>query len=514
MSFEGLPAEASSVQDFSAPPETYEDQKPGEACGVFGIYAPGEPVAKLAYYGLQELQHRGQNGAGIMVNGDMGIFGHTGEGYLKEAIPEAAPRIDANTGREFSVLDAVSNAGIAIGHTRYATQGSKPQPIKWGEMAVAMNGHVELFEGLPEAYGLDPQQYESDTDYIAALYSQQTEEMADPVLATLDISNRLNGAFSTVIMDDNKMIAVRDPWAHRPLSIGALPEGGFVVASEGAAIERVGANFVRDMEKGEIVVADERGLRSLALEREEEERNCMFEYVYFARPDSTVNGVSVYRARENMGRALAKDFTVAADIVVGVRESGTSAAIGYSKESGLFKEEGLFKNQYVQRTFIEGGIARKQLLNRKQRVNRDVVEGQRVVLVDDSIIKGNTMADLVFDLKEYGGAAEVHVRSAAPRYMYPCYMGMDTRDDRKLIARMMSNEQIAGTIGADSVAFNSLKRVRQSIMRAARTESAAARAGNLCDSCITGEYAFPVPPCQAPISAQKIVAKEAMLLAA
>ncbi len=502
MKHEGMSAEIEVIAETAplAHEAANNPEKPGEACGVFGIYAPGQEVAKLAYYALHEIQNRGQNGAGIMVNGQHGLIGHKGVGLIDAAIPEAVPVLDQRTGRTVSILDEMSAGSIAVAHTRYVTNGDKTsdssQPIRRGGLALATNGHVELLEDLEATYGLDAADYVSDSDFITALYSQQTEELGSVELAVLEVSQRLNGAFSTVLTDGERLIGIRDPWAFRPLSLGALPDGkGYVFASEQpGAFDVVGATFVRDLEQGEVVVIDRHGPRSLMIDRQEERLNCMFEYIYFARPESAINGVSVYQARENMGRALAMDDSVEADIVVGVRESGTSAAIGYSKASGLFREEGLFKNPYAVRSFIEDGSLRSRILSRKQRPNSDTLAGQRVILVDDSIIKGNTMADLVQDIRD-AGATEVHVRSAAPRYMHPCYFGMDTRDASQLIARSLSDEEIRDKIGADSVAFNSVERVRQSIIRVARTEAIARRAGQICHACATGDYPVEVPPC-------------------
>lgn len=525
MSLERGPVETKIVAEFEQPivlPEndlpvvdalqSFEDQKPGEACGVIGIYAPGLPVAKLAYYGLHELQHRGQNGAGVVVNGRLGLVGHKGRGLIDAAIPELVPMTDLKTGKVFSVLDEMTNADTAVGHTRYDTSGKKTfegaQPNVSNDLAVVTNGHVEILSELEVRYDLSSANFATDSEFIAALYGKRSIELDSVELAVLEVSAQLNGAFSTVIMDKvgKKLIGIRDPWAFRPLSLGVLPNSkGYMFASEPAGFEVVGATFVRDLEKGEIVVVDENGPRTLMMNRNEEQMNCMYEYIYFARPDSTINGVSVYLARENMGRFLAIDHPVNADIVVGVRESGTSAAIGYSKESGLPKEEGLFKNPYVARSFIEDGEMRDIILGRKQRVNRDVLEGMSVVLVDDSIIKGNTINNMVKMLRD-AGATEVHVRSAAPRYMHPCYMGMDTRDASKLIARGLTDEEICAQIGADSIAFNSVGRVKEAVRAASRTSRAAKTAGKICDSCVTGKYPFATPPCQAGLVAKKTTA--------
>lgn len=486
-----------------------QDDKLQDECGVFGVYAPGEPVALLTYQGLRGLQHRGQSGAGIAVADmtssycqapevGMPLIVHKNTGLVDEAIhTEVYPLPEQGTSR----LDLSYHSSVAIGHVRYSTAerndpaATQPFVGKLTGIAVAHNGHIDDMERVAGLYGIPSDGTVSDSALLTRVLDQRTALHGRLETALHEVLTEINGAYCLTITDGDRVVAARDPWGFHPLALGALPEDkGFMVASEPVVFGELGGTYERDIEPGEVVVLDAQGVTSSRLERQEPVRRCMFEYVYTARPEGRIDGVSVYRARKNLGRYLAEDYpAVDADVVVGVPNSGLAAAAGYAETSGLPRVDGILKNPYIGRTFIERGAKRKQTLAEKFHMNSDELLGRRLVLVDDSLIKGNTMKQLVSMLRG-AGAAAVHVRLSAPRYENPCLMGMDTHDVGLLIARAYGNEEIAAIIGADSVAFNDVGRVEQAIDEASVDPRIKRGLGSFCTACATGTYPFPVEP--------------------
>lgn len=460
------------------------EKGPQDACGVFGVWAPGEEVAKLAYFGLYALQHRGQESAGIATSNGEQLLVYKDMGLVSQVFDETA--LNALTGH------------IAIGHTRYSTTGAsvwenaQPTlgPTAGGTVALGHNGNLtntgELVELVAERYG--PQRRgelargnTTDTAVVTALLAGDPDHTLETT--ALEVLPRLKGAFCLVFMDENTLYAARDPHGVRPLVLGRL-ERGWVVASETAALDIVGASLVREIEPGELVTIDAEGLRSQRF-AEPDPTGCVFEYVYLARPDTTIAGRSVHAARVEMGRVLAREFPVDADLVIPVPESGTPAAIGYAAESGIKYAQGLTKNAYVGRTFIQPSQTLRQLgIRLKLNPLREVIRGQRLVVVDDSIVRGNTQRALVRMLRE-AGAAEVHVRISSPPVRWPCFYGIDFASRAELIATGLSPEEVGRSIGADSLGYISLEGM------VAATEQPKAR---LCTACFTGRYPIELPP--------------------
>ena len=430
-----------------------------EECGVFGVFSPDtKDVASLCYYGLFALQHRGQESAGIVVNDD-GVFN-----YLKD------------TGLVSQIFDAerLSKLGpgnMAVGHVRYGTTGSgdrkNAQPIVVnhlkGNMALAHNGNLvnsyELRTELEEQGSIFHST--SDTEVIAYVITKErlhTKNIEDAVCEAL---GRLEGAYSLIIMSPSKLIAARDPHGFRPLCYGQRDDGTYIIASETCALDAVNARFIREIEPGEVVTITKDGIKSNREHCGGKKSFCVFEYLYIARPDSICEGCSVHAARIRAGELLAEAYAIDADIVVGVPDSGTDAAIGYSHRSGIPYDIGLIKNKYIGRTFIapEQGL-REEMVSIKLNVVRPVIEGKRVILVDDSIVRGTTCAKIVKRLRE-GGATEVHLLSSAPKYLNPCYYGVDIDTRETLIAANHPTEEIAKIVGADSIHFLSIEDVKK-----------------------------------------------------
>jgi amidophosphoribosyltransferase len=466
-----------------------DPQQPGpqDACGVFGVWAPGEEVAKLTYFGLYSLQHRGQEAAGIAVSDGSGVVVYKDLGLVAQVFDE--PTLASLRGH------------IAIGHARYSTTGASnwenAQPTLRatppGEpgaadsatttIALAHNGNLvntaELASRVAEL-GIGDATTTSDTALVTALLVARPDLSVEA--AALEVLPTLRGAFSFVFMDEDTLYAARDPQGVRPLVLGRL-ERGWVVASETAALDMVGASVVREIEPGELLAIDEHGLRSSRFAAPEP-KGCLFEYVYLARPDSTISGRNVYAARVGIGRALAREYPAEADIVIPVPESGTPAAIGYAEESGIPYGMGLVKNSYVGRTFIQPSQTIRQLgIRLKLNPLRDVVRGKRVVVVDDSIVRGNTQRAIVRMLRE-AGAVEVHVRISSPPVKWPCFYGIDFATRAELLANGLDTEGIRRSIGADSLGYVSL----QGLIGA--TEQPKTR---LCRACFDGEYPIDLP---------------------
>lgn len=430
-----------------------------EECGVFGLFATETTdVASSVYYGLYALQHRGQESCGIVVNDDGVFHAHRAEGLVNDAFtPE--------------VMTSLGQGNMAVGHVRYGTTGTagihNAQPIVInhikGSMALAHNGCLTNALELREELELSGSIFHttSDTEVISYLITKERLNAPSIEESVNRAIRRLKGAFSLVIMSPSKLIAVRDPHGFRPLCYGITPEGHTVFASESCALDAIGATLVRDLLPGEIMVRDKNGLRSITDHcGTAPQTSCVFEYIYFARPDSVIDGYSVHKARIRAGQFLAKENPVEADVVVGVPDSGLDAAIGYSQESGIPYEIGFIKNKYIGRTFIAPGQkVREDKVRIKLNPVSDVVRGKRVVLIDDSIVRGTTCARIVRLLRE-AGATEVHMRISSPPFIAPCYYGTDIDSKKRLIACNHTHEEIVKIIGVDSLGYLSQNAVQ------------------------------------------------------
>ncbi len=444
------------------------------------MWSPGEEVAKLAYFGLYALQHRGQESAGIAVSDGDRIVVYKDMGLVAQVFDEAA----------LSTLRGY----IAVGHCRYSTSGAstwenaqptfRSTPV--ASLALGHNGNLintlelaAIASGADGERGAASQRATTDTDVLTALFADpRMASVEESALASLPL---VRGAYSLVFMDEHTLYAARDPQGFRPLVLGQLASG-WVVASETAALDIVGASFVREIDPGELVTIDERGVRSRHFARPHP-AGCLFEYVYLARPDTAIAGRSVQATRVQVGRMLAAEHPVEADLVIPVPESGTPAAIGYAQASGIPYGQGLVKNSYVGRTFIQPSqTIRQRGIRLKLNPLREVIAGQRVVVVDDSIVRGNTQQAIVAMLRE-AGAAEVHVRISSPPVAWPCFYGIDFATRAELIAGGSTVEEIRDSIGADSLGFISLEGL---------TEATTIPAGRLCRACFDGQYPIPV----------------------
>jgi amidophosphoribosyltransferase len=457
-----------------------EDKGPQDACGVFGVWAPGEEVAKLTFYGLYALQHRGTESAGIATSDGSRILVYKDMGLVSQVFTES---------------DLATLPGdLAIGHCRYSTTGSSTwvnaqptlRPTKYGTLALAHNGNLTNTGDLAElVQKLEPSNAReggatTDTEIMTALISLQNEKNVEA--SAMTVLPQLEGAFSLVFMDEHTLYAARDRHGVRPLVLGKL-ENGWVVASESAALDIVGAAFVREIEPGEFVAIDANGVRS---ERwaVAEPKGCLFEYVYLARPDTTIAGQGIHATRVRIGERLAKEAPVEADLVIPVPESGTPAAIGYAKGSGIPFGMGLVKNSYVGRTFIQPSQTIRQLgIRLKLNPLREIIEGKRIVVVDDSIVRGNTQRAIVRMLRE-AGAHEIHVRISSPPVKWPCFYGIDFATRAELVASGLEVEEIRRSIGADSLGYVSLEGL---------IESTQVEENKLCGACFTGQYPIRIP---------------------
>ena len=459
---------------------------PKEACGVFGVYAPGQPVAHLTYLGLYALQHRGQESAGMAVS--------DGDTMM----------IDKDMGLVSNVFNdrrlAALQGHLAIGHTRYSTTGSSTwrnaQPVYRSagdtQFALSHNGNLVNTAALAEEAGMLPGMIASDSDLVAELLAQQLLDHGDGRAdgrdlehTLVDVLPRLEGAFSFVLADEAHLIGIRDPNGFRPLCLGKL-DGGWVLASESPALDTIGAHFVREIEPGEMVVIDASGCRSYHPFPEEriDPRLCVFEFVYFARPDARLYGQGVHLARQRMGEQLAEQAPAEADLVVPVPESGVPAAQGFARASGIPYGDGFVKNRYIGRTFIAPSQAlRAKAVQMKLNPLRDNVAGKRLVVVDDSIVRGTTSREMVRMLRECG-AAEVHLRIMSPPYRWPCFYGMDTGDRGELLAANMTIGEIQDFLAVDSLAYLTIDRL---------LEATGAVGAGFCSACLTGDYAVEVP---------------------
>lgn len=451
------------------------DDKPKEECGLFGIYGPGMDVARLTYYGLYALQHRGQESAGIAVSDGSHIDVHKDMGLVSEVF----------SGESLAKL----SGKMAIGHVRYSTTGSShvanAQPLVFrylkGMLSLAHNGNLTNTAELRDSLGRNGSVFQTTTDSevivnIIARYSQSSPEEA-----LMKCMIDLKGAYSLLVLAGGKLFGVRDPYGFRPLCIGKK-DGAYILASESCALDTVGASFIRDVEPGEIVMLDENGVTSIQGLKSQKKSFCVFEYIYFARPDSTIDGINVSWARRQMGIQLAKEAPISADIVIPVPDSGKGAAIGYSTATGIPFEEGLIKNRYIGRTFIQPTQELRALAVRlKLNANQRVIEGKRVIMVDDSIVRGTTSSKLVQMLRE-AGATEVHMLVCSPPVLYPCYYGIDTAEREKLIATQKKVEEIRQFLGADSLHYLSQEGMLSALGRS-----------DQCTACFSGEYPVECP---------------------
>ncbi|WP_165213114.1 amidophosphoribosyltransferase [Streptococcus tangpeifui] len=460
---------------------TYEVKSLNEECGLFGIW--GHPqAAQVTYFGLHSLQHRGQEGAGILSNDDGTLLRHRDTGLVSEVFNNPAD-LEKLTGQ------------AAIGHVRYATAGEATidniQPFHFrfhdGHLGLAHNGNLTNAQTLRAQLEDKGAIFSSTSDseiLIHLIRHSQQENFIDKVKEAL---NTIKGGFAYLLMAEDKLIAALDPNGFRPLSVGRMKNGAWVVSSETCAFEVVGAQWVRDVNPGEIVIIDKDGIQYDHYTTKTQLAICSMEYIYFARPDSTIAGVNVHTARKHMGKRLAQEFHQQADIVVGVPNSSLSAAMGFSEESGLPNEMGLIKNQYTQRTFIQPTQElREQGVRMKLSAVSGVVKGKRVVMIDDSIVRGTTSRRIVQLLRE-AGAAEVHVAIASPPLAYPCFYGIDIQDRKELISANHSVEEVRQIIGADSLTYLSKEGLIESV--GLKTD---APNGGLCVAYFDGNYPTPL----------------------
>ncbi len=449
---------------------------PRDECGVFGIYAPEHDVARLAYFGLFALQHRGQESAGIATAQRGGsIMAIRDQGLVAQVFDEHKLR---------SLV-----GDMAIGHVRYSTTGSSEwensQPIVRDDhrtLALAHNGNlINAVELHSELRGRDvPFRSTSDSEIIAALLATHPAERIEDAVA--DVLPRLQGAFSTVVMTEDAVVAFRDPQGLRPLALGMIEDNGdavYCVASESCAFDLIGARYLREIQPGEVLTLTERGIKSKIAAQSERQSFCVFEYIYFARPDSRMAGTVLQVARARMGEILWREAPVEADVVIPVPDSGNAAARGLARAAGLPQDDGFIKNRYVARTFIQPGQElRRHGLRLKFNPLPEVVAGKRLVVVDDSIVRGNTTRQIVQMLRE-AGAAEIHLRISAPPIKHPCHYGIDMSTREEMIAHGRSVEEIAAELGVDSLHYLSLEGVYEAVGVSRDTH---------CDACFSGEY--------------------------
>lgn len=452
-----------------------------EECGVFGIYSNSRSdVAAQTYFALYALQHRGQESCGIVVNDD-GVFNyHKGLGLVNQVFSRES-------------LDRLGGGSMAIGHVRYSTTGgnsaANTQPLvvrhMKGSMAIAHNGNLTNARALREEFELKGMIFHGTSDTEVISYAVTEERLTSPSIekAVENAMNRIKGAYSMLLMSPAKLIAARDPNGFRPLCLGKTDDG-YAVSSETCAFDTIGAQYIRDIRPGEIVVIDKNGVRSITTHCGRKQTMCVFEYIYFARPDSFIEGASVQKARITAGKYLWEEHPVDADIVVGVPDSGLDAALGFSQASGIPCGYGFIKNRYIGRTFIQPTQAeRTNSVKIKLNAVASAVRGKRVVMIDDSIVRGTTSARIVKLLRE-AGAKEVHVRISCPPFVSPCYFGTDIDGKDKLIACKMSVDEISHYIGADSLGYLSLEHVKW------LTDN---QGLGFCTACFDGCYPIEVP---------------------
>ena len=458
-----------------------DDRKLHEECGVFGVYDfDGADVASTIYYGLFALQHRGQESCGIVVNDDGVFSSYKDLGLVSEVFSK-------------DTLAHFPEGTMAVGHVRYGTTGAANrgncQPIEVnhvkGHMAIAHNGNLSNAAQLRGQLELKGAIFHTTSDTETIAYVITRERLMTPSIeeAVSNTMNLLEGAYSLVLMSATKMIAARDPYGFRPLCYGQMPDGAYVVASESCALSAVGAEFVRDLLPGEILVFSQNGVESRKEHcGKQKKKTCIFEYIYFARPDSVIDSVSVHESRMRAGELLSESYPVDADIVIGVPDSGLDAALGYANKSGIPYGIGLIKNKYIGRTFISPGQnERLDKVRIKLSPVKNVIDGKRVVLIDDSIVRGTTSKRIVKLLRD-AGAKEIHMRISAPPFLHACYYGTDIDSEENLIACHHSMEEIAEMIGVDSLGYLEVEKLSKLI-----------DSEDYCAACFNGEYPTKIP---------------------
>ena len=458
-----------------------DDDHPHEECGLFGIYGHIDAAAHTAL-GLHALQHRGQEAVGIVSYDGEQFNSHRALGLV---------------GDNFSTEEIIKQlaGNTAIGHVRYSTTGGtvirNVQPLfaefKFGGLAVAHNGNLTNAYGVRRSLIERGSIFQSTSDTETIIHLIARSEYGRVVDRLTDAISQLEGAYSLVAMTGKKLIGVRDPYGVRPLVIGRLGDA-YIITSETCALDIIGARFVRDIDPGEIVIVDESGLHSLKPFTKKPRRFCIFEYIYFARPDSTIEGKHVYTVRKNIGRELARESNIPADVIVPVPDSGVPAAIGYAQEADIPFELGIIRNHYVGRTFIEPTAQIRNLgVRLKHNANQGSIKGKRVVLVDDSIVRGTTSTKIV-EMVRAAGATEVHMRISSPPTTHSCFYGIDTPEREQLMASNHDVQQMADIIGVDSLAFISIDGLYRAVGEANRNKETP----QYCDACFTGEYPIPL----------------------
>lgn len=452
-----------------------------EECGVFGVMSTKrEKIAELVYYGLYALQHRGQESCGIVVNDDGVFSSYKDLGLVSEVFSK-------------DILERLPEGMMAVGHVRYGTTGGTTrnncQPIEVnhqkGKMALAHNGNLSNALELRDKLELSGAIFHTTSDTETIAYVITRERLKTPSIeeAVSNTLNLLEGAYSLVLLSSAKMIAARDPYGFRPLCYGQMQDGTYVVASESCALSAVGAKFIRDLLPGEILVFSQNGVKSRKEHcGKQKQKTCIFEYIYFARPDSVIDGVSVHKSRMKAGELLAESYPAEADIVIGVPDSGMDAALGYANKSGIPYGIGLIKNKYIGRTFISPGQnERLDQVRIKLSPVKNVINGKRVILIDDSIVRGTTSKRIVKLLRD-AGAKEIHMRISAPPFLHPCYYGTDIDSEEHLIACHHNMEEIADMIGVDSLGYLEIEKLSKLIDN-----------NEYCAACFTGEYPTKIP---------------------
>jgi amidophosphoribosyltransferase len=453
-------------------------EHPHHECGVFGVYAPGEDVARLTYFGLFALQHRGQESAGIAVAGREGLLWHKDMGLVSQVFDE--PVLGTLRGH------------IAIGHTRYSTTGSSvlcnAQPLlvetAHGRIAVAHNGNIVNTRQLRQELEAEGICFETTNDSEVIARCIGSLHRGDVIEAVKETMRRVEGAYSVVVLTDTSLVAFRDPHGLHPLCLGTLNGHGTVVSSETCALNVVGARYLREVEPGELVAIDGKGLHSVQAVPPQRSAMCLFEFIYFARPDSDIFGRCLHGARQGMGRELAREHPVDADLVIPVPDTSVAAAIGFAQESGIPYGEGLIKSRYIGRTFIEPDHRlRERGVRMKFQPLSENLAGKRIIMVDDSIVRGTTTGKIVKLLRD-AGAIEVHVRISSPPVRWPCFYGIDMATRQELIASRLDVEAIRTHIGADTLGYLSLDGVFRAI---------GLPRDQFCHACFSGDYPIPVP---------------------
>ena len=468
-----------------------------EECGIYGVYSPTEDVSEMTYLGLFALQHRGQESAGIALTDGAWIDVKKGMGLVTEVFRSELPHLD--------------HAKIAIGHVRYATTGfslaANAQPLRvnyaGGALALAHNGDLTNAAWIRRDLESKGTVFQTTIDSEVFVHLIARSQKATIEERILETAQKVRGAFCLTIMTENKLIGVRDPQGFRPLCIGRTEEGGWVLSSETCALDVNGASFVRDVLPGEMVVVEDGALRSYRFTNGKDVASCIFEYIYFARPDSIIDGQSVHAARFEMGRVLARESGLRGDVVISVPDSGTTAATGFAYETGIPFAEGLIKNRYIGRTFIQPTQKQRDTaVKLKLSPVRSVVEGKSVIMVDDSIVRGTTSGKIVRLLRN-AGAREIHVCISSPPITDPCYYGIDTSVRKELISATKSLEEIRDFIGADSLHFISIEGLRTCVP--------ALNPDHMCYACFNNQY--PVPEEDAALDVGDAITREQQRLA-